>query len=73
MKAFETYSGQEPREQVGYGFRPAAHPEGQEQSKEGYAVGYPALPGCWSQRATEEEALQNIRIAIRESKSYRRI
>ena len=36
------------------------------KSKEGYAVGCPALPGCWSQGATEEEALQNIRIAIRE-------
>ena len=36
------------------------------KSKEGYAVGCPALPGCWSQGATEEEALQNIRVAIRE-------
>lgn len=36
------------------------------RSKEGYAVGCPALPGCWSQGATEEEALQNIRVAIRE-------
>ncbi len=36
------------------------------KSKEGYAVGCPALPGCWSQGATEEEALENIRIAIRE-------
>lgn len=36
------------------------------QSEEGYAIGCPALPGCWSQGATEEEALQNIRIAIQE-------
>ena len=36
------------------------------KSEEGYAVGCPALPGCWSQGVTEEEALQNIRIAIRE-------
>ena len=36
------------------------------KSKEGYAVSCPALPGCWSQGATEEEALENIRDAIRE-------
>jgi predicted RNase H-like HicB family nuclease len=36
------------------------------QSEEGYSVSCPGLPGCWSQGATEEEALQNIRIAIRE-------
>jgi predicted RNase H-like HicB family nuclease len=36
------------------------------KSKEGYAVSCPALPGCWSQGATEEEALENIREAIRE-------
>ena len=35
-------------------------------SEEGYAVGCPALPGCWSQGATEEEALANIRDASRE-------
>jgi predicted RNase H-like HicB family nuclease len=29
-------------------------------------VGCPALPGCWSQGATEVEALQNIREAIRD-------
>ena len=36
------------------------------ESKEGYAVSCPALPGCWSQGATEEEAMENIRDAIRE-------
>lgn len=36
------------------------------KSSEGYAVGCPALPGCWSQGGTEEEALENIRIAIQE-------
>ena len=34
------------------------------KSKEGYAVSCPALPGCWSQGATEEEAVENIRDAI---------
>ena len=36
------------------------------ESKEGYAVSCPALPGCWSQGASEEEAVENIRDAIRE-------
>ena len=36
------------------------------ESEEGFAVGCPALPGCWSQGATEAEALENIRDAIRE-------
>jgi predicted RNase H-like HicB family nuclease len=36
------------------------------RSKEGYSVSCPGLPGCWSQGATEEEALANIQIAIRE-------
>lgn len=35
-------------------------------SEEGYSVSCPGLPGCWSQGATEEEALENIRDAIRE-------
>jgi predicted RNase H-like HicB family nuclease len=35
-------------------------------SEEGYSVSCPSLPGCWSQGATKEEALANIRIAIRE-------
>jgi predicted RNase H-like HicB family nuclease len=35
-------------------------------SEEGYSVSCPGLPGCWSQGTTEEEALANIQIAIRE-------
>jgi predicted RNase H-like HicB family nuclease len=35
-------------------------------SEEGFAVSCPGLPGCWSQGATEEEALSNIRDAIGE-------
>jgi predicted RNase H-like HicB family nuclease len=34
--------------------------------EDGYAVGVPGLPGCWSQGATETEALDNIRDAVRE-------
>jgi len=36
------------------------------KSEDGYAVGCPSLPGCWSQGATEDEALQNIREAIQD-------
>ena len=36
------------------------------QSEEGVSVSVPGLPGCWSQGATEEEALTNIEDAIRE-------
>ena len=36
------------------------------KSGEGYSVSCPELPGCWSQGATEEEALANIEIAIEE-------
>ena len=36
------------------------------QSDEGWAVSCPALPGCHSQGITRAEALENIRIAIRE-------
>jgi predicted RNase H-like HicB family nuclease len=35
-----------------------------EKTDEGYAVCCPGLPGCWSQGATEEEALENIKDAI---------
>lgn len=33
-------------------------------SEEGYSISCPALPGCWSQGDTEEEALDNIKDAI---------
>lgn len=36
------------------------------KSEEGYSVSVPGLPGCWSQGATEREALENIKDAIRE-------
>jgi predicted RNase H-like HicB family nuclease len=35
-------------------------------SEEGFSVSCPGLPGCWSQGATEAEALENIQIAMRE-------
>ncbi|TMG76161.1 MAG: type II toxin-antitoxin system HicB family antitoxin [Betaproteobacteria bacterium] len=36
------------------------------KSEEGYSVSVPGLRGCWSQGATEKEAVENIRDAIRE-------
>ena len=42
-------------------YRIAVHP-----SEEGVSVSVPGLPGCWSQGATEAEALENIKDAIRE-------
>ncbi|NBC29900.1 MAG: type II toxin-antitoxin system HicB family antitoxin [Spirochaetes bacterium] len=37
-----------------------------QESEEGVSVHVLGLPGCWSQGATEEEALANIREAIQE-------
>ena len=36
------------------------------KSEEGYSISVPGLPGCWSQGTTKEEALANIKEAIRE-------
>jgi predicted RNase H-like HicB family nuclease len=36
------------------------------RDEEGISVSVPGLPGCWSEGDTEEEALENIRDAIRE-------
>ena len=35
-----------------------------QQSDEGFSASCPGLPGCWSQGATEAEAIENIRSAI---------
>jgi len=35
------------------------------RTDEGISVTVPALPGCWSEGDTEEEALANIQDAIR--------
>jgi predicted RNase H-like HicB family nuclease len=37
-----------------------------QESAEGIAVSVPSLPGCHSQGANEQEALENIADAIRE-------
>jgi predicted RNase H-like HicB family nuclease len=36
------------------------------RTDEGVSVSVPALPGCWSEGANEDEAVANIRDAIRE-------
>jgi predicted RNase H-like HicB family nuclease len=36
------------------------------RTDEGVSVSVPALPGCWSEGDTEEEAIENIRDAIHE-------
>ena len=36
------------------------------QTEEGFSVSVPGLPGCWSQGATEPEAIENIQEAIQD-------
>jgi len=36
------------------------------RTDEGISVSVPALPGCWSEGDTEQEAIENIQDAIRE-------
>ncbi|MBI5115914.1 type II toxin-antitoxin system HicB family antitoxin [Candidatus Poribacteria bacterium] len=38
---------------------------GLKKTSEGYAVWVPGLSGCWSQGDTEQEALENIKDAIK--------
>jgi predicted RNase H-like HicB family nuclease len=35
-------------------------------SEEGVGISVPGLPGCWSQGSNEQEAMENVRIAIQE-------
>jgi predicted RNase H-like HicB family nuclease len=35
-------------------------------TEEGYSVSCPALSGCWSEGKSEQEALENIQVAIGE-------
>jgi len=37
-----------------------------EESEEGFSVSVPGLPGCHTQGATEQEAIENIKQAIQE-------
>ncbi len=37
-----------------------------QESEEGFSVSCPGLPGCWSQGDSEQEAIENIKDAIRE-------
>jgi len=36
------------------------------RSEESFSVSVPGLPGCWSQGATDVEAVENIKDAIRD-------
>ena len=43
------------------------------RTEEGISVSVPALPGCWSEGDTEDEALTNIQDAIREYLAAQRV
>lgn len=36
------------------------------ESEEGFSASCPGLPGCWSQGDTEQEAIDNIKEAVRD-------
>ena len=36
------------------------------ESEKGFSISCPGLPGCWSQGASEQEALENIQDTIAE-------
>jgi predicted RNase H-like HicB family nuclease len=50
-----------PQKEAAVKYKVALH-----RTEEGISVSVPALPGCWSEGDTEEEALENIKDAIRE-------
>lgn len=52
--------------QAGFAERHMRYRVALRHSEEGVSVWVPALPGCYSQGATEEEAIDNIKIAIEE-------
>lgn len=37
-----------------------------QRTEEGVDASVPGLPGCWSQGATDQEALENIKTAVEE-------
>ncbi len=42
------------------------------KSEESVSVSVPGLPGCWSQGENEEEAIENIKDAIKGCLEYER-
>jgi predicted RNase H-like HicB family nuclease len=62
----DAYPTENKTKMAGGRMRVMKYPVALVKTEEGYSVSCPGLPGCWSQGATEEEALANIREAIRE-------